>query len=714
MCRCVEGARALLLAAAAVAFGCCEADAADPAPGGPAGTSVTGSGRPQEQTDYLIGALDTLRIHVEGQPELSITTVVRPDGRLTIPLVEDMTAAAKTPTQLGREIAERLSTYLHDPIVYVEVLKPVGLFEQQIRVLGGRQPVALAYRAGLTSLDVVTAAGGLPPFAAANAAYIHRQTPQGAIDLPVRFGDIIERGDTSTNRVMQPGDTLVIPEGVFSGQWSAGGSITSQTEYTDNADLDPDGEKRPALIFSVTPGISIRGQSARVNGGLDASVSQQYQAISDTGPNTQVSVLGSSTAELSRDLLFVDASAVVSEQPLSTSANTSTSQENSQNLSTVQAYEVSPYLLNRLGSFANMETRYSFGATIVNGDSGSGNTASANDNDNNDNTVSNSIFNGLGIGLVSGREFTEFGWALRGSVSRTTRFGAGDIDAAGVVASPEYVPTPVFALLSNLGYEALDDGEKRLAGPTMEGGFRWAPSPAFYLRALYGRRLQNNAGEGELRYDIGARTKLVGNFLQSVESGQQSILSNASNLSIDPVTGQFIDRRTGLVFLPRPAVVNINDNLNRVLSSQLTLSHQAGANAFSLSGFVVEQKALDDQEDGSGSGGNGGDTSSYGTVAGYQRQLDQRTAAGLSIGVSFGDGGGSDSNANSSSVTTGEYTRYFASVTLSRVFYQNTTAYIRYGFQKSDAREGDQSYTENNVVVGLSYAFDLWGRSRGG
>jgi len=164
---------------------------------------------------YLIGPGDNLNIVVWRNPELSTTVPVRPDGKITTPLVEDLVAINKTPTQLAREIEKALSKYIQDPIVTVIVTTFVGPYSQQIRVIGQAvKPQVLAYRQNMSVLDVMIAVGGLTDFAAGNRATILR-TRDGNKQFSVRLDDLLRRGDVSANVEMFPGDVLIIPESYF-------------------------------------------------------------------------------------------------------------------------------------------------------------------------------------------------------------------------------------------------------------------------------------------------------------------------------------------------------------------------------------------------------------------------------------------------------------------------------------------------------------------
>ena len=168
------------------------------------------------QASYLIGPGDSVNIQVWRNPELSMVVPVRPDGKITTPLAEDLPASGKTPTQLARDIEKYLEKYIQTPVVTVIVTGFVGPYSQQIRVIGeAARPQALPYRENMTLMDVMIIVGGITDFAAGNRASILRSEGGKNQQLGVRLIDLIRRGDLSANVAMRPGDILIIPQSFF-------------------------------------------------------------------------------------------------------------------------------------------------------------------------------------------------------------------------------------------------------------------------------------------------------------------------------------------------------------------------------------------------------------------------------------------------------------------------------------------------------------------
>jgi polysaccharide export outer membrane protein len=166
--------------------------------------------------DYIIGPGDQLQIFVWRNPELTQAVPVRPDGKISVPLVEDLPAADKTATQLAREIERALSKFVRDPLVTVIVRDFQGVYQTQVRVVGqATAPRALPYRDNMSLLDVMIAVGGLTEFAAGNRSQLVRTVDGQTTQATVRLEDLIRDGDISANIPVAPGDVLIIPEAWF-------------------------------------------------------------------------------------------------------------------------------------------------------------------------------------------------------------------------------------------------------------------------------------------------------------------------------------------------------------------------------------------------------------------------------------------------------------------------------------------------------------------
>jgi polysaccharide export outer membrane protein len=164
---------------------------------------------------YLIGPGDTVNIVVWHNPELSMTVPVKPDGKISAPLIDDLPAIGKTTTALARDIEQALAKYIRDPVVTVVVTNFVGPYSEQIRVVGeAAKPQVLPYKQKMTLLDVMIAVGGMTDFANGNKATILR-TSEGNKQYSVRISDLIKDGDFSANVEMRPGDVLIIPQSWF-------------------------------------------------------------------------------------------------------------------------------------------------------------------------------------------------------------------------------------------------------------------------------------------------------------------------------------------------------------------------------------------------------------------------------------------------------------------------------------------------------------------
>ena len=181
----------------------------------PASPPAPPSLQPGGNSEYIIGPGDSLQVFVWRNPDLSVTVPVRPDGKISTPLVEDMRAVGKTPTQLARDIEKVLGEYVRSPEVNIIVTQPASAFNQ-VKVIGQVQkPAAIAYREGMTVLDALLAVGGLATFAAGNRSHLVRTVDGKQTEIPLKLDALLNKGDMSQNLTLQPGDVLVVPESRF-------------------------------------------------------------------------------------------------------------------------------------------------------------------------------------------------------------------------------------------------------------------------------------------------------------------------------------------------------------------------------------------------------------------------------------------------------------------------------------------------------------------
>ena len=181
----------------------------------PVANSPPATPTPGVPNDYIIGPGDTIQVFVWRNPELTTTVPVRPDGKVSTPLVEDMVAVGKNPSALARDIEKVLAAYVRSPQVNVIVTQAASTFSQ-VKVIGQvNTPQALSYREGMTVIDAVLAVGGLAPFASGNRAKVIRAENGQTREIPVKINNIVNKGDMRTNIALKPGDVLVIPESIL-------------------------------------------------------------------------------------------------------------------------------------------------------------------------------------------------------------------------------------------------------------------------------------------------------------------------------------------------------------------------------------------------------------------------------------------------------------------------------------------------------------------
>ncbi|GAB4234811.1 MAG: hypothetical protein Tsb0032_40250 [Kiloniellaceae bacterium] len=624
-----------------------------------------------EPPTYLIGPGDTLEITVWRQSELSTAVTVRPDGRFSMPLVEDLFAAGKTPMDLADEIEERLSTYLQAPQVSVSVAGGLGDVSQQVRVIGeAAEPRALAYRSGLTVLDAVIAAGGLSRQADGNAAVILRRGEDGYTGMPVRLSDLVRSGDSSANVPLQPGDVIVIPEGFLDGEWHVTYGLTGSETLSDNIDQDPDGDREAGLVTRVGPRISIRGESARVTANATADVIAVHQVGGDDeGFSIDPRINGTSTTEVAPEVVFFDLSAAVSRQLLDSRQSSSASGASTTNRDLIATLSASPYVVHRLGDFADVEWRYRFNPVLVN-------TSNESDAYSHDGSLT----------LNSGEDFSMFGWTWSNRVGEEVRNNAADIRTASTDLGVSYALSQQFALIGGFGYEFRDgdsNADNNFDGITWRGGFAWEPSPDLELEATYGRRDDDDSLDASLRYQVGPKTSVRASYSEALETSQQRAISGLLRLTVDPDTGELIDEDTGQVFDPDDPFT-FEDETTRTRTLRFGADHTSGRDTFRLSGFV-----------GSSEGGSDGDEEFYQARLTWGRELRSDLSFSSSAAYQHSDFVDEDRIDDT----------YTLNLGLGYQLSSDARASMNYSFEARDSNVDDRSYFENAVTVGITLSF---------
>jgi polysaccharide export outer membrane protein len=638
-----------------------------------------------EEPFYLIGPGDSLEISVWNEPELSRAVTVRPDGRLTVPLVEDLAASGLTPQELARVIEERLGAYLKNPqvTITVTVTDPIGMPDQRVRVLGEVvRPTSLLYRAGMTLLDAITEIGGLGPFADGNAAKIIRRTAQGQEEIALRLEDLVRDGDGSANLALAPGDIIVIPEGFFSGNFRVDKRVNTSMTFTDNVDLEPDGEESSALITRLGNSLSVSAELARFTGHLNTNYDLVFNS-NDSDLSLDGRLAGTSTTELKRNHLFFDLNAGInrtlldSRQSSSASSNVTDSRQSSSassnvttNRDTTVTLSASPFLVHRLGDFADAEWRYRISPVLV---SSSGS--------------SDSLIHSVSNRLIGGEMFQTLGWSLDSQAGQTMRSDEDDIDFADTSLGLSYDLWRAFSLLGSVGYVYRtgdnDGNDDELNGISWDAGFRWQPSPLTSLQATYGQRDQDDTFNATLRHQIAPKTSIRASYSDERLTDQERFIQGITGFIIDD-QGNFIDPATGLPFDPNDPVTSFNDTTTRTRSLRGAIRHSSGRNTVTLSGSASRE-----------TGGSEGDEDSYGAILSWTRRLSRQLSISSSAGFErneFSSDGRDDDN-------------YRFNSFLSYRLFSTASTNLSYSFQMQDSTDSSEEFTENTVTVGLSVGF---------
>ena len=649
-----------------------------------AGDPQGGPAEAEAEAFYRIGAEDVLTVEVRGEPELSATYVVRPDGRITMPLVGDLPATGRTPQALADAIEQRLARTLRNPQATVTVQQATGTFADRIRIVGGAlAPRSLPYNTGMTALDAVLAIGGLPETADGNAAYILRRTEDGGTrQVPIKLEDLEEGRDPDANRRLRPGDTLVVPESFLAGDWRVQPFAVGRITYTDNVDLEPDDRKQDALITEAGPGLSFEANTARLQAAAEGSIVYQRTSLNREEDDIRAELAGTATAEWVENLFWTDAAASVSQQTVDNSRATSASVSNDASTRMTQTYRLSPYLTNRIGRYAFTELRYTGTATLIEEDDDTPATRLRPGND-----ASNSLEHELSVTARSGPRFDRYSWTATALASELTFEDGGGSAGVGnnadqsrreAILRNRYAISPSFALIGDIGYQELDsaDGADSFDAPLYAACFQWTPSPNTDVLATYGQRNDNLTLELDARHDVSARTSLTASYQQEVATGQQRLGNRLARpgqpLPTPPQGGDF----------------SISDQTTLTETAEIGAQTRIDRNSFGLTGTyrTVQEDVVDGETNEEGIGGRLtfsrplSRTVTFSSFAGYE-YVEFDDLAGVA-------GGGTVADDN-----------YRGGLDLSYTGFQNITLSAGYTYSRRDSSAPNDDYVENAFTI---------------
>jgi hypothetical protein len=447
-------------------------------------------------------------------------------------------------------------------------------------------------------------------------------------------------------------------------------SITITEEFSDNIDLEPDNEQS-AFVTRVIPGLSFRGDTSRFTGGFDGAVATRYAtAGQDSGFQVNGGLTADGDLQLVRDRLSLEGQASISQQVL----NNEQAQTEA-NLDTVQVYQVSPVLRNRIGGVAVSELRYILGQIL------------ANSNDLSDTTAH--------VGqatLASGSDFDRLRWLLDGRISEAIRSGDSNVSRRDVGLETEYGLTRWLSAIASGGYQTFDDGdpEAKFDSPTYRGGFRWRPGRRTDIALTYGKSDDRFSPAATLRYQITESSHFMVRYLESLSTSQQRLFENVSLIGIDPQNGVFIDERSDTAFDPRPDPFDIDDQTEYIKALRMDFVLQRRPYTVGLRGYLghEEQVGSDDEFD-------DGDTQDvYSIDAIWSRQLGRWFAIDLLGGFERTEfqGGRKDDE-------------YLIQPGLRYLLGPWATLFINYRYRWQDSNDPTAEYTENWIGAGFRLAW---------
>lgn len=454
---------------------------------------------------------------------------------------------------------------------------------------------------------------------------------------------------------------------------------------SDNIDLDPDGAENTGSITDVKGDFRLRSTSARVTGNYDLSATLRYQnGGEDEGYSLIPNLRGAGNIEAIEDLFFVDTSSSVSRQVLNSRASDTES-----NRETVQTHRVSPYLVNRFGDFASSELRYTFAQTITDSDSTSATG---------DDRVSDTTTQTLRYALNSGNDFSRLRWGLDASTSVSDRSNDQEVTRSSANFSTEYAIERSFSVIGSAGYERLEEDENPadagfdtgndFSGVTWRTGFRWRPSRRTELEAGYGRSDNDESFDAQLSQQIGGQTQLTASYDESLETGNERLERNVSQIGTDPLTGELIDLTTGLPFDPNTGPTSVVRDFRRTKRFRADVNGTRGRDSFSVGTTFItqerESRTLNTEKE-----------TGIGLSGSWSRRLNSQTnfrLRGTFLNTEFDDENREDRE-------------YSLTAGVDRNVFSNVNAFANYIYRRQDSDSTADEYVENRLWFGARANF---------
>ncbi len=454
--------------------------------------------------------------------------------------------------------------------------------------------------------------------------------------------------------------------------WTITPGVGASLTFSDNIDLEPDGQRTQALIASVAPNVSVSAVGPRLNGVYSLTLDNRYQtAGDDEGVSVFPRFSGVGSAELWEDRFFVDTRSSVSRVLLN---NQDADSDTNRNL--VQSYSVSPRYVQRFGDLATLSVIGTYEQLIVDSD--------ANDEDD----VSDTSSTSLRVALNGGTQSRRFRWSVNTSGSIASSSNDDDaVQRRSVTLDTEYFVIRSLSLLGTVGYQQFDDGNdgNDINSVILEGGVHWQPGRRTDLRLTYGHRDDRQSFRGDLSYQLGARTVIRASYDEVLVTGEEQFSNDLQFAVQDPDSGLLIDSRTGLPFQADANPTTSDSDTSIARTFRASLIGSTGRNQYSLSTVYqnIEQEG-------------GGDEETVTTVSSsVSRNLSPRASA--SVDASYSHSDFSDIGREDDQFSAGA--RYNYNV------FTNVNAFSSYQFRTRLSNLEAEEFTENRLVVGFNMLF---------